>query len=108
MSPGSTGLERRPPRPRSGTTQQPPRRVRRAADKCGMSVEELLSLPVSFALWPTAAKAINVGRSQVYDLAARDELPFPVLKIGRTLRVTRADLLRSLGMDPNPTDKVVA
>jgi len=67
----------------------------------GMTVEELLALPVSFELWPTAAKAIGIGRSQVYELASRDELPFPVIHLGNSLRVARADLLRSLGMDPH-------
>lgn len=67
----------------------------------GMTRAELLALPVAFPLWPTAGKAYRISRSQLYDLARRDELPFPVLRVGKRLRVTRADLLRSLGEQPD-------
>lgn len=64
-----------------------------------MTTAELLGLPVSVPLWPTAARAFGLGRTTAYDLAKRGALPFPVLRLGNSYRVTRADLLRSLGVD---------
>ncbi len=63
-----------------------------------MSRDELLSLPVSVELWPTAARALGIGRTTAYELARRDELPVPVLRLGSRYRVNRADLLRALGV----------
>lgn len=62
---------------------------------------ELLDLPTSVPLWPTAGQAHGLSKWSTYELHKRGSLPFPVLKLGRQLRVTRADLLRSLGVDPN-------
>lgn len=64
-----------------------------------MSVPELLSLPVTVDL-PTAGRAHGIGRSYAYELAQTGGLPFRVFKVGHKLRVTRADLLESLGIDP--------
>jgi excisionase family DNA binding protein len=63
-----------------------------------MTHAELLALPVSVDLWPTAGRAHGISRSHTYELARRGELPFPILRVGKRLRVTRADLLRSLGV----------
>jgi hypothetical protein len=62
-------------------------------------MEELLALPVSFDL-VTAGRAYNMGRTKAHELARAGTFPCPVLKIGHSYRVTRADLLRSLGIDP--------
>lgn len=38
---------------------------------------------------PTAAELLGIGERTAYDLVARDEFPVPVLRIGRSLRVSR-------------------
>ncbi|UTO68048.1 hypothetical protein LIV37_23630 [Streptomyces rapamycinicus NRRL 5491] len=65
-----------------------------------MQMEELLALPVAFGL-DTSNRALQLGRTKGFDLAKRGEYPVRVLRVGRTYRVTRADLLRTLGVDPN-------
>lgn len=62
-----------------------------------MTHAELLSLPVSFPL-ETANRALHLGRTTGYDLAKRGEYPVRVLRLGNAYRVTRADLLRYLGV----------
>lgn len=47
---------------------------------------------------PTAGRCFGLGRDVSYDLARTDQFPTPVLKLGRSLRVTRAALLRALGV----------
>lgn len=63
-----------------------------------MSQDELRRLPVAVELWPTAASAFGIGRTQAYDLAKRGEFPTAVLRLGNRYRVNRADLLRALGV----------
>jgi hypothetical protein len=70
------------------------------ADEHTMSMEELLDLPVSFGI-PVAARALGLGRSKAYDLAARGEFPVPVKRYGREFRVTRPDLFRYFGLPPD-------
>ncbi|MFV2102814.1 hypothetical protein [Micromonospora sp. LOL_024] len=75
-----------------------------------MTLNELVDLPVSFDLMP-ACRAHGIGRTLGYELAKRGEFPCRVLKIGNAYRVTRADLLRSLGLDPmtaKPAEPVAA
>ncbi len=67
-----------------------------------MSMAEALALPVSVDL-ATAARAHGIGRTKAHELARAGEFPCPVLRLGSRYRVTRADLLRSLGIDPSPT-----
>jgi len=62
-----------------------------------MTHEELLALPVSVPLWPTAARAFSIGRTKAHELARAGKFPVPVLRLGNSYRVTRADLLRALG-----------
>ena len=68
-----------------------------------MSMEELLALPVSFGL-KTAAAALGLGQSKVYEYAAAGEIPgdppVPVRQYGHEYRVTRPDLFRHLGLEP--------
>ena len=64
-----------------------------------MAMDELLALPVSVGL-KVAARALGIGQSKAYELAARDEFPCPVKKLGAGYRVNRADLFRELGRDP--------
>lgn len=67
-----------------------------------MTRRELLGLPTAVDL-PTAGRALGIGRSLVYDLHQRGELPFRVLKLGRRLRVPREELFRVLGIESSPT-----
>lgn len=66
----------------------------------GMSVDELRALPVAVDL-PTAGRAWGIGRNKIHELARAGQAPFPVLRLGNSYRVTRADLLRSLGITPD-------
>lgn len=65
-----------------------------------MQLSELLALPVAVNL-ETANRALSLGRTKGFALAKHGQYPCPVLRIGREYRVTRADLLRTLGVDPN-------
>lgn len=62
-----------------------------------MTTTELLALPVTIDL-VTAGRAFGIGRSGSYDLAARGEFPCRIVRVGRALRVPRAELLRVLGV----------
>jgi hypothetical protein len=64
-----------------------------------MTEAELRALPVALDL-ETAGKAWGFGRTKSHQLARRGEFPAPVLRLGNAYRVTKADLLRSLGLDP--------
>ena len=66
----------------------------------GMRLAELLALPVAFDL-ETSNRALQLGRTKGFDLAKRGDYPVRVIRVGHTYRVTRADLLRALGIDPN-------
>lgn len=62
-----------------------------------MTPEEVLALPVSVDL-PTANRALGMGDTLGYELAAAGEYPCRVLRLGRKYRVTRASLLEALDM----------
>lgn len=47
---------------------------------------------------PLAGRCLGVNRSTAYELAARDELGVPVLRLGRSLRIPTAELRRVLGL----------
>jgi hypothetical protein len=66
-----------------------------------LTVAEVLALPVTVDL-VTAASAFGLGRDNAYRLAKTGELPFPVLKLGRRLVVTRNALLTVLGIEDQP------
>lgn len=63
--------------------------------------DELLSLPASVPLWPTAGRAVNVGRTKTFQLAKDGQFPVPVLRLGSSYRVRTADLLEFLGIEPS-------
>lgn len=54
-----------------------------------------------------AAELLGIGRTLAYRLATRDELPTPVVRIGRTLRIPAAPLLALLGL-PGSTERNAA
>lgn len=64
-----------------------------------LSPAELRSLPSVVDL-VTAGRAFGVGRTKSHQLARAGEFPVPVLRLGNSYRVTRADLLRALGESP--------
>jgi hypothetical protein len=66
-----------------------------------MGEEELLALPVTVDL-STAGRAFGLGRTKAYEMARADEFPCPVLSLGRRLVVTKAALLKALGMEWAP------
>lgn len=68
-----------------------------------MTHEELLALPVAVPL-DVANRALGMGRTTGYALAKGGRYPVRVLRLGRQYRVTRADLLRYLGLDPHGQD----
>ena len=65
-----------------------------------LTLAELLALPAAFDL-ETAGRAWGFGRTKSHQLARQERFPCPVLRLGRTYRVTRTDLLRSLGFNPD-------
>lgn len=60
---------------------------------------DLLALPASVPVWPTAGRALGLGRSTTYELITRGEFPVRVLRLGRQYRVATADLLALLGIE---------
>jgi predicted DNA-binding transcriptional regulator AlpA len=57
---------------------------------------ELLELPASVPLWPTAGRAFGLGRSKTYELAQSGEFPVEVFRLGKAYRVASADILALL------------
>ena len=64
----------------------------------GMTSDELAALPVVFG-FGTACRALSVGRNQGYALLKQGQFPVRVISISGRFRVTKADLLRYLGVD---------
>ncbi|MFD3656997.1 integrase [Streptomyces sp. NPDC058620] len=81
------------------TTHQPQGR--------GMQLAELLGLPVAIDL-DTANRALLIGRTKGFQLAKTGDYPVPVMRVGRTYRVSRAALLRSLGVEPEISEAAAA
>ena len=69
-----------------------------------MEIDELLALPVSFSVL-VAARAHGLRRSTAYNLVKSGQFPCPVRRLGRELKVTRADLFKSLGYPPDMISK---
>jgi hypothetical protein len=63
-----------------------------------MRLREILELPVVVDL-TTAGRAWRLGRTKSHELARAGEFPCGVLRVGSQYRVTRTDLLASLGID---------
>ncbi|MFI0897096.1 hypothetical protein [Streptomyces sp. NPDC020983] len=77
--------------------------IQKPGSERGMRLSELLELPVTFDL-ETANRAYGMGRTKGFQLAKLGAYPCRLIKIGAVYRVARADLLRSLGIDPNDSD----
>jgi len=66
-----------------------------------MTAEDIRELPPTVDL-VTAGRAFGIGRALAYELAARDEFPCPVRRIGgRLVRVKTSELLTALGIEPS-------
>jgi hypothetical protein len=64
-----------------------------------MSMDELLSLPVSVDL-TTAGRAFGLGRTKAFELARQERFPVRVLRVGQKYRVPRSAIFEALGIDP--------
>ncbi len=73
------------------------RRSGTSSTQKAMTLDELLALPVAVDL-VTAGRAWGLGRTKAHELARAGAFPCPVQRLGNAYRVTRADLLRSLGI----------
>ena len=60
---------------------------------CGEGLPQVLTVP-------EVARLLQLSRSKVYELAAKNELP--VIRIGRSVRVSLADLVRWLEARRDP------
>lgn len=67
-------------------------------DDHGMKLHEIIELPVVVDL-TTAGRAWRLGRTKSHELARAGDFPCRVLRVGSQYRVTRTDLLTSLGID---------
>lgn len=65
------------------------------------TIDEVIALPVSVDL-VTAARCFGISRTKAHDLARKGEFPCQVLRLGVQYRVTRAELLRVLGIETVP------
>lgn len=65
----------------------------------GLTRQELLALPAAIDI-RTAGRALGLGERKSYGLAQRGEFPVRVLRLGGTYRVSSADLLTYLGIEP--------
>jgi len=68
---------------------------RKLTDKAIPRAEDEPTVP----LWPTAGKALGMGRCATYSGAERGTLPFPIIRSGRKIRVPTAALRRLLELD---------
>jgi helix-turn-helix protein len=76
--------------------------VGRTQRATALTRDELLALPAAVPLWPTAARAVNIGRTKAHELARAGEFPVAVLRLGASYRVRTADLLAYLGIEDQP------
>ncbi|WP_424710161.1 DNA-binding protein [Kitasatospora acidiphila] len=68
-----------------------------------LTADEVYALPALVPLWPDAAAALGgMSRAGAYAAAASASFPVPCIKIGRSIRVRRSDLLHFLGLATEP------
>ncbi|MGI5414299.1 helix-turn-helix domain-containing protein [Actinomadura luteofluorescens] len=66
-----------------------------------LTPEEVLALPVAVDI-VTAGRCFGISRTTAHRLAKDGEFPCQVLRLGVQYRVTRAELLRVLGIETAP------
>lgn len=64
---------------------------------------DLLTSNTSVPLWPTAGKAVGLGRNATYEAAKRGEIP--TNRFGNKITVPTAPLRRMLGIDTDTETK---
>jgi hypothetical protein len=69
----------------------------------GLSVEQTLGLPAAFDI-VTAGRAFGRGRTWCHEQARAGTFPLPLLRLGRSYVVRRADLIAYLGLDGSGAD----
>lgn len=65
-----------------------------------LTLAEVLALPALVPLWPTVGRALGLGETTTYQLAANNELPIEVIRLGRTRKARTADLIDFLRIGP--------
>jgi hypothetical protein len=60
--------------------------------------DEIRRWPATVRAVPDASSAIGVGPDAAYKMIRAGEFPFPILRLGRSLRVTRANVMATLGI----------
>lgn len=68
-----------------------------------LSIAEILDQPALMPLWPSVGQALGQAESTTYQLAAKGELPFEVVKLGRRRYVRTVDVQNFLGLLPPAT-----
>lgn len=61
-------------------------------------------MPLTLPVWPDAAEVLGIGRTTTFDLIRKGTFPIRVLRLGKKMRVSRADLLAYLGETNNVVD----
>jgi hypothetical protein len=69
-----------------------------------LTFDELHALPTVVDLM-TAARALGIGRTKAYQLAATGTFPIRIIRVGRGYHVPTAELLKVLGITPIPPDR---
>lgn len=67
-----------------------------------LSIEDVRRLPATVDV-ATAGRAFGFGRAKAYRLAREGTFPCKVTKVGRSYRVSTADLRRVLNIDTGDT-----
>ena len=66
-----------------------------------MTVQELRALPAVVDV-PTAAVALEIGRTAAYELVRSGDWPTPIVRLGHCIRIPTAPLLELLGLSTDP------
>jgi hypothetical protein len=65
-------------------------------------IREAIMRELTVPLWPTAGRALGLGRSATYDAARRGDIP--TLDVGHKKPVPTAPLRKMLGIESSPSD----
>lgn len=68
------------------------------------TTRDLLALPPTVPLWPTAGRILGVSRSTAYEMARTGEWPTRLLRLGRLIKVPTSELLAYVGVDQSNGD----
>jgi hypothetical protein len=65
-----------------------------------LTIAQILDQPAVVPLWPIVGQALGLSESSTYRLAADDQLPIEVIRLGRRRVARLIDLHRFLGLLP--------